>query len=415
MALRRSSVLRHSLDQPQNTLSYLDPDEPTFEKNGVGSKLPAKAEKSVHFATEYESVSETDSTPDSLKTSGDVHTLLPSEHLYSGDTFISETQHLYSGDTFVSDTGPADSTDPTELSYATNTFVALDSDDETRTASDISHTESFASSTVFSQADSTIGGSSVQSDATTGREWKDVTDIVKDIDELEESEFVTRHESFFSEDDEATSVTQSEDEEMVAIQRDHFILSAIRRLRLRDILSPRSLTQDTHSPTSSLAGRLQTKTTPEEAAFCKQMIKNCRKVKQAAAPDEAQTGRLKQPLPLEHYGLSSALVDRLRVENLQQSLDKKARDIEKSTQESLKFIEEHQDVEAERAKQKFISEMMARVQNENTEERIQAHLIKNHPVKHFAEFLNGLPKMDENSREILYKYKRRLEAELTKS
>ncbi|GFS21713.1 hypothetical protein ElyMa_005090400 [Elysia marginata] len=304
MALRRSSVLRQSLDQPKNTLSYLDPDETqetNLEKNGSSIKIPqkfqetAKTEKSVHFATEYESLSEAESTPDSLKTSRDVHTLLPSEHLYSGDTFISETQYLYSGDTFFSETAQAtgDSTDPTDPSYATNTFVALESDDETKTASDISHTESFASSTVFSQADSP--GQSSSESGTTHREWKDVTDIVKDIDELEESEFVTRHQSFFSEDDE------------------------------------------------------------------------------------------------------------------------KAEDIEKSTQESLKFIEENQDVEAERAKQKFISQMLAQVQNENTKERIQAHLIKMHPVKWFADFVNGLPKFDENSREILYKYKRRLETEMNKS
>ena len=63
--------------------------------------------QSVHFATEYESVSDGESTADSLKTSRDARTLLPSEHLYSGDTFMSETQYLYSGDTFFSDTAPA--------------------------------------------------------------------------------------------------------------------------------------------------------------------------------------------------------------------------------------------------------------------------------------------------------------------
>ncbi|KAK3766458.1 hypothetical protein RRG08_055677 [Elysia crispata] len=417
MARRGSSVIRHSLDQPKTTLSYLEPEETSetnFVKNGNKTKVSvtfqetAKTEKSVHFATEYESVSDAESsTPDSLKTSRDVHTSLPSEHLYSGDTFVSETQYLYSGDTFFSETAAADSTDPTEASYATNTFIALESEDETRTASDISHSESLASSTVFSRAES----SSISSDGsgTTHREWKDVTDIVKDIDELEESEFVTKRESFFSDEDEATDVTESEDEEMAAIQREHFLLSTIRRLRLRDVLSPRSLTQDVHTFTEK-------KVSEEEAAFCQQMIKNCRRVKTDVKPASGHRESVKhQPTVLEHYGLSSAIVDRLKVKNLQLKLSKKAQDIEKSTRESLKFIEENQDVEAERTKQKFISQMLAQAQNENTAERIQAHLIKMHPVKCFADFVNGLPKLDENSREILYKYMRRLEAEMNKS
>ncbi|RUS87602.1 hypothetical protein EGW08_004647 [Elysia chlorotica] len=416
MARRGSSVIRNSLDQPRNTLSYLDSEdinESNLVKNGNTFQETVKTEKSVHFATEYESVSEAESTPDSLKTSEDVHTLLPSEHLYS-DTFISETQHLYSGNTFFSETNDADSTDPTsnptEPSYATNTFVALESEDETRTASDISHTDSLASSTVFSQAESSKRSS--EDSGTTHREWKDVTDIVKDIDELEESEFVTKHKSFFPDEDEATDITESEDEEMAAIQRDHFLLSTIRRLRLRDVLSPRSLTQDIHAETQSESIRVQKKkVSEEETAFCQQMIKNCRKIKTDVKPATDHRALKPKGQVLEYYGLNSAIVDRLKVQNLQQKLSKKAEDIEKSTQESLQFIKENQHVEAELARQKFISQMLAQVQNENTSERIQAHLIKMHPVKWFADFLNGLPKLDENSREILYKYKRRLEAE----
>ncbi|GFN99748.1 hypothetical protein PoB_002625400 [Plakobranchus ocellatus] len=409
MAVRGSSIIRHSLDQPKATLSYLCPDEQPENVNKAESwkkdqQETVKTEKSVHFATEYESVSEAESTPDSLKTSRDVYTMLPSENLYSGDTFFSETQTAVA----------ADSTDatsnPTEPSY-TNTFIALESEDETRTASDISHTESFASSTVFSQADSD-GSSSSSGSGSAHREWKDVTDIVKDINELEESEFVTKQESVFSSDndEQATDVTESDDEEMAAIQRDHFLLSTIRRLRLQDVLSPRSLTTDVHTYTHSDSDLMEKKkTSPEESAFCNQMIKFCKKPK-ANQRQDTEVNKPKQPV-LESYGLSSSLVDRLHLQNLQQRLAKKAAEIEMSTQESLQVIQERQNVETEILRQKFISQVMAQVQNENTEERIQAHLIKMHPVKHFAEFVNGLPKMDENSREILYKYKRRLEAQ----
>lgn len=47
--------------------------------------------QSVHFATENESISENEKCNSNTNSSNDM-TLAQSEHLYSGDTFISESQ-----------------------------------------------------------------------------------------------------------------------------------------------------------------------------------------------------------------------------------------------------------------------------------------------------------------------------------
>lgn len=64
------------------------------------------------------------------------------------------------------------STIQTETSYNSNTFILLESEDETKTESDYSYTESYASSSVFSP--------SLSTESSTQREWKDITEIVKE-------------------------------------------------------------------------------------------------------------------------------------------------------------------------------------------------------------------------------------------
>ena len=55
------------------------------------------------------------------------------------------------------------------------------------------------------------------------------------------------------------------------------------------------------------------------------------------------------------------------------------------------YREENQSIEAAKQKQRFLSHMLAQVQSNNTEERIQAHLIKmvRFPFIHLVVFLNS--------------------------
>ncbi|XP_005097529.1 uncharacterized protein LOC101853933 [Aplysia californica] len=408
MERQLSTPRKQVSDQPANTLLFVDNDD-RFAKSVTETIREKKTEKSVHFANEDDMVSSSEvSAADSLQTSRELISWIPSEHLYSEDTFIPETH----GETSTAHSGPAasDPTAPSAVSYGSSTFIELESEDETKTESEYSsYTESISSSDVFSS----------RSGSATYREWKDVTEIVKDIEELEESEFVTQADvNYFARaQDDDTDFTDSMDEEMMEQARQDFLLATMRRLRLGSVYSPRSLALDSTSTTHRSGAKATVgENNKDQMSFCQKMIQRC-KAETESKPTSASTRTTElhtkaesaKHQVLEHYGVSSALVDRLRVDNLCQRLDKKAKTLDEEAEKSVRFVKDHQDVEAEMAKQKFISQIQARVQNEKTEERIQAHLIRMHPVKWFSDFVIGLPGWDEDSREILYKYKRQVE------
>uniref|UniRef100_A0A0B6ZZA2 Uncharacterized protein n=1 Tax=Arion vulgaris TaxID=1028688 RepID=A0A0B6ZZA2_9EUPU len=354
-----------------------------------------KTEKSVRFASDNESLSYDESDADlshSLTENGNIVSCIPSEFLYD-DTFTSESLKESSSDAC----GSKIQTDP---SYGTNTFVDVASEEETRTLSEYSYTDSFVSSGVFSN--------NSESEETTFREWGHGTEIVRDIEDLKESEFVNRLQLKVNQEAE-TDVAESEVEEGVEILQQNFLQSTIRKLKLKDLQSPKSLDQDfqLHRYHGNPPG-VRGSGGQEETTFCKRMIVSCQRT-QASVPEVLCQDQQLKHHHLEYYGLSSDIVNKLKNSNFQQWFKKKMASIDNDVEESLEYIRNNQRLKDTLQEQQFINQMKAFVLKENMDDCIQAHLIKMHPIKWFSDFISELPKFDEDTREVLYKYKKLVE------
>ncbi|XP_059174742.1 uncharacterized protein LOC131954913 [Physella acuta] len=342
--------------------------------------------------------------------SSDGVTLAQSENVYSGDTFISESLSKKTlADATENTTADVVSTIQTETSYNSNTFILLESEDETKTESDYSYTESYASSSVFSP--------SLSSESSTSREWRDITEIVKDIEELGESEQVKRPDLHHSEETDC----ETENSETLELARQNFLNNIIRRLKLRDLQSPRSLALDAQSDLEDQSFRAPLSGTPNfaESKFCEQMIQRCKtpKLKVAETPKPVDNLYAKalentKGQVLEHYGLNSAIVERLRLENLMLTMNKKIKDLDGENKQSKSYIKHNQSVYEEMEQQKFISLMTAHVQAQRIEDQIQDHLIKTHPIRWFGDLIKDLPNIDSSSSQILLHYQKQVEKRL---
>ncbi|CAL1543822.1 unnamed protein product [Lymnaea stagnalis] len=411
MASRPPTLIKHHTNLPRATLSFISSDaQPSSSKISVASATSVEKEKkTVHFASEDEEVSVDQSTVYSQPTTSDDQTLMPSDNLYSGDTFLSLSQ-----ETLTDYTSPdGGTTIQSQPSYGSSTFIELDSQDETRTESDHSHTDadSFASSEVFSP-------SSSSSQPTIPREWKDVTEIVKDIEELEESEYVTRGDSSFLSCTQRTD-SDSEDSEWVEQARQNFILNTIRWLKLHNLERPRSVSDDSESTLSKreVANTVMIgKDGKAKSEFCQKMIDKCKNAQDRQATvsqDDTRTVGQKYEKSdqkvLEHYGLSSAILDRLKMNNFQHKMAKKIEDLDQDIERSQQFVFGNQKIEEEIHRQKFLAHATACILRENTDDRIVDHLIRMQPEKWFADLIQDLPHAAANSREILHQYKQQLE------
>jgi len=393
-----TSPLRQNKSSQPLTLKFIENDDPDpqLTLTITDNTKEKKKEKSVHFdlgdlsSTEV-SVSET-VTADS---DGPAISWLPSEHLYSQDTFISETQ--------------TERPSSTPHSYGTSTFID-ESADETRTASDLSLTdESLSSTDVFSHSSAT-------------GEWGELTEIVKDIEDLEESEFVTLAEDPSLRDSQAdyTDFSDSMEEELAEEAKQNFLFATLRLLKQKSksSIKPSSFERaPILLPKDSLYRKqnLKNKLSRQESSFYKAMIKRCQDNAARPSPPAPSTQattphtRTQSALPLEHWGLNPNILTRLRVENLTARLAKKAQDLDKETQASLKYIEDQKQKEGEIELKNFVSKSISHIQHHNTNDRIQSHLIRTDPVTVFGELVAGLPPPDTNMRDVLYIYKKQIE------
>ncbi|KAH9489594.1 hypothetical protein Btru_036452 [Bulinus truncatus] len=398
-------VIRKYTNPPVSTLTLVASETQSIDTHHTISKISTEKEKkSVHFATDYEEVDDDATTWHSQHSSSNEDTLIPSEHHYSEDTFVSLSLNEETATEATSgDVASALHTDP---SYGSSTFIPLDSSSESKTESDssVSNTNSFASSSVFSYS------SSSTSQDTQLKDGKTRTEIVKSIEDLEESEYYSRTDlpSF---DDSLTLGSDLEDSDVL---QKKFIESAIQQLKVLK-MSVSLECEDkayTEGRSDNAALGLDAKT---RSQFCKDMVQLCIKFQknQLNLPQSGENlNRIHTKtshLKLEHYGLSSTFLDKLKLANLQTHLEKKMQDIDRDIEKSEMYIEDHQDIEDDIERDHFISRATSLLKKQNMEERIQEHKMKMQPELWFADLVRGLPRPDEETQNILDKYRQQVE------
>uniref|UniRef100_A0A2C9KW90 Uncharacterized protein n=1 Tax=Biomphalaria glabrata TaxID=6526 RepID=A0A2C9KW90_BIOGL len=404
----QSSTLKRQLtNRPVSTLSIITSNDVVQNDSlqTVSKISTEKEKKSVHFASDHEEVSDRyASSSYSQQSSTEEQTLLQSEHLYSGDTFVSLSLNEETATEATS--GDAPTTLQTYPSYGSSTFISLDSSYESKTQSDSSFTDtnSFASSSVFSSSTSTSQDNSSHNTGI-GR-----TEIVKDIEDLEESEFFSKTDltSF----DEITD-SEFDDSDLAEKNRQKFIETTIAHLGLQKLGSPRSHESDNEFELELRSTQKALLGTEAKAhsLFCKQMIQLCNKVEKTQSKVSTFQERYQHKPSeagchiLEHYGLNSAIVDRLKLANFLNQLVKKMKDLDRDIEKSKAYIQAHQNVDEEIERKRFLSQATSHLKRQNIEERITEHTMRMQPALWFADLVQGLPHSTADTRQILDLYR----------
>ncbi|XP_067686229.1 uncharacterized protein [Haliotis asinina] len=183
---------------------------------------------------------------------------------------------------------------------------------------------------------------------------------------------------------------------------ENFISTLLGRLKVSKMVSSNSRPQYVKKVSKS----------HDEKKFCQQAINQLKQSHKTGETGILQTGRDQMETscsqPLESYGLASAVVDRLKLENLIQKMKKLSTQEIHDIHKCRPCRNQQQRLVETEAKQHFLNYHHHRLQTRSMDARIDSHLTRMTSINLIGEVVQSLPHPGTSAEDLLYLYKQQI-------